>query len=46
MKGKPLSKYGYEQELQSVKAFIALQNKSDTSAASRGDVSWMGVVIF
>ena len=42
MKGKPLSKHGYEQELQSIKGFIALQNKSDGGSAPRSDVSGCG----
>eukprot|EP00731_Ephydatia_muelleri_P038146 Em0666g2a len=37
MKGKPLSKHGYEQELQSIKGFIALQNKSDGGSVPRSD---------
>ena len=32
MKGKQLSKAGYEQELSSVKAFVAMQNKADGSS--------------
>ena len=30
MKGRPLAKAGYEQELASVKGFIAMQNKADS----------------
>ena len=29
MKGRPLAKQGYEQELSSIKAFVSMQNKSD-----------------
>ena len=31
MKGRPLVKQGYEQELSSIKAFVSMQDKSDTS---------------
>ena len=31
MKGRPLAKAGYEQELASIKGFIAMQNKADSS---------------
>ncbi len=31
MKGRPLAKTGYEQELVSVRGFIAMQNKADGS---------------
>ena len=29
MKGRPLAKQGYEQELKSIKGFVAMQNKAD-----------------
>ena len=29
MKGRPLAKAGYEQELVSIRGFIAMQNKAD-----------------
>ena len=29
MKGRPLAKAGYDQELTSVRGFIAMQNKAD-----------------
>lgn len=31
IKGRPLVKKGYEQELSSVKAFVAMQNKSESN---------------
>ena len=34
MKGRPLAKAGYEQELASIKGFIAMQNKADSSGIS------------
>ncbi len=34
MKGKPLAKTGYEQEFSSIKGFVALQNRADSSGAS------------
>lgn len=37
MKGRPLVKQGYEQELQSIKAFVAMQNKSDANPAAAAD---------
>lgn len=30
MKGRPLAKAGYEQELVSIRSFIAMQNKADS----------------
>lgn len=33
MKGRPLAKAGYEQELISIRGFIAMQNKADSGAA-------------
>lgn len=32
MKGRPLAKAGYEQELVSVRGFIAMQNKAEGGA--------------
>ena len=37
MKGRPLAKQGYEQELSSIRAFVAMQNKADTSSSPTGD---------
>lgn len=37
MKGKALAKQGYEQELSSLRAFVAMQNKADGGAATTGD---------
>ena len=34
MKGRPLAKSGYEQELASIRSFIAMQNSSGSSTAS------------
>lgn len=34
MKGRPLAKSGYEQELASIRGFIAMQNKADSGVAS------------
>ncbi len=34
MKGRPLAKAGYEQELTSIKGFVALQNRADSGGAS------------
>ena len=34
MKGRPLAKAGYEQELASIKGFIAMQNKSDNTVTT------------
>ena len=39
MKGRPLIKQGYEQELSSIKAFISMQNKSDSGPAVSDYVS-------
>lgn len=42
MKGRPLAKIGYEQELVSIRGFIAMQNKVDSgppTAASAVKVS-------
>ena len=35
MKGRPLAKAGYEQELASIKGFIAMQNKADTGVSAK-----------
>ena len=32
MKGRPLAKQGYEQELTSIRAFVSMQNKADGSS--------------
>ena len=39
MKGRPLAKQGYEQELSSIRAFVSMQNKADSgfSGASSTD---------
>ena len=37
MKGKALAKQGYEQELSSLRAFVAMQNKADSGASPTGD---------
>jgi len=37
MKGRPLAKQGYEQELSSIRAFVAMQNKADTGSVPAGD---------
>ena len=38
IKGRPLAKQGYEQELSSIRAFVSMQNKADgTSSASASD---------
>lgn len=37
MKGRPLAKAGYEQELSSIKGFVALQNKADGGASVSRD---------
>ena len=37
MKGRPLAKAGYEQELSSIKGFVALQNKADGGASVSSD---------
>ena len=37
MKGRSLAKQGYEQELSSIRAFVAMQNKADTGSAPIGD---------
>ena len=37
MKGRPLAKQGYEQELSSIRAFVAMQNKADTGGSPTGD---------
>ena len=37
MKGKPLAKQGYEQELSSLRAFVAMQNKADGGTSPTGD---------
>ena len=34
MKGRPLVKQGYEQELSSIRAFVSMQNKSDSSGGA------------
>ena len=34
MKGRPLAKQGYEQELSSIRAFVSMQNKSDGSGGA------------
>ena len=34
MKGRPLAKQGYEQELSSIRAFVSMQNKSDSSGGA------------
>lgn len=39
MKGRPLAKQGYEQELKSIKAFVAMQNKADPNPAASDHVS-------
>ena len=41
MKGRALARSGYEQELSSIKAFVAMQNKADpgSSSASADSVS-------
>ena len=39
MKGRPLIKQGYEQELSSIKAFVAMQNKSDSGPTVSDHVS-------
>ena len=44
MKGRPLVKQGYEQELSSMRAFVSMQNKSDSSGgASSTDHGVSGV---
>lgn len=42
MKGRPLAKLGYEQELKSIKGFVAMQNKADPHPAASDHVSVMG----
>ena len=42
MKGRPLAKQGYEQELKSIKAFVAMQNKADPNPAASDHVSVPG----
>ncbi len=37
MKGRPLAKQGYEQELSSIRAFVAMQNKADSASPSSGE---------
>ena len=38
LKGRPLAKQGYEQELSSIRAFVSMQNKADgSSSASASD---------
>ena len=34
MKGRPLARNGYDQELSSIKAFVAMQNKADPGSSS------------
>lgn len=34
MKGRALARAGYEQELSSIRAFIAMQNKADPGSSS------------
>lgn len=34
VKGRPLVKQGYEQELSSIKAFVSMQNKSETGPSA------------
>lgn len=34
MKGRPLAKAGYEQELSSIRGFIAMQNKADSAGGT------------
>ena len=38
MKGRPLAKQGYEQELKSIKGFVAMQNKADPHPAASDHV--------
>ncbi len=45
MKGRPLIKQGYEQELSSIKAFVSMQNKSDSSPALTDHVRGCGLCI-
>ena len=33
MKGRPLAKQGYEQELSSIRAFVSMQNKADSGSS-------------
>ena len=44
MKGRPLAKQGYEQELSSIRAFVSMQNKTDgnsSASASNHGVSFI-----
>jgi hypothetical protein len=34
MKGRPLAKAGYEQELSSIRGFIAMQNRADSTGGT------------
>ena len=42
MKGRALARNGYEQELSSIRAFIAMQNKADPGSASSSAESVSG----
>ena len=44
MKGRPLIKQGYEQELSSIKAFVSMQNKSESSSSLTDHVSGSGFI--
>ena len=49
MKGRPLARSGYDQELSSIRAFVAMQNKADTGSSSasadsvRGEIETSGI---
>lgn len=47
MKGRALARAGYEQELSSIRAFVAMQNKADpgSSGASAESVSQLLFVL-